>query len=758
MARKKPIVIDVKPGETDAEAEQRAKQEQDAPLPGEDVVEHASTPRVHECPAPWEHWGVRIAGAQLTFLTVGADMTYSQKRGTARWAPEREGKARLAAAALGNVPDQVQEYAVQLLEQQDAAVAEPGAEDEPTPTAQVELDADAISAHVHQDEQPEPEPRAPEDADGYQQGDVGDAHQEDAPLPGEDVGTARGNERMDVPPPAVRTPPPLDMDPADLDATTLGAQHLVVPLERLRASPSNPRRTFKGMDELADSVRRQGILQPLLVRPTTDGTDELEIVAGERRWRAARTVGLGLVPVVVRRMTDAAALEAQLVENGSREDVHEMEEAEAFERLHSEFSYTVDEIAARVGKSKSHVYARMKLCALGPKVREAFLRGELNASSALLLARIPDEQLQLKALGEITAEDMRGEPMSYRAAASHVQENYMLRLADAPFKPEDPYLVPEAGACGVCPLNTANAPLLFPDVGRATCTAPGCYQRKVQAQVDLVKSKAEASGKVVLPVAEGRKLYGSGSLKWDSPYVELASACTEDKERRTWRKLLGKDAPAVHVAIDAQGRPHELVKRADALQVLKDSGHKFAAKAAAEAAEDAPAPKQTKEEKAAAQLEREIGARAAGEVLAQVVAHVEKKGLDVAALRVLALGLSHLAMPPDQMLVRRGYESEEQLQKAVEKKLDARQLLGLIFEWCTSDWLGMDHPAVSTELRAVSRAFGVDLLAAQKEARAWCTAKAQVQAAEGAEPEEQPAPKKKAAAKKSAAKKKGKAA
>jgi ParB/RepB/Spo0J family partition protein len=135
-------------------------------------------------------------------------------------------------------------------------------------------------------------------------------------------------------------------------------------------------------------------LQPLLARPLGDGG--FELVFGHRRLRAAKLAGVASAPVMVRQLDDKEVLEEQIIENAQRDDIHPLEEAEGYERLHEQHGYSVDEIAAKVGKSRAFVYARMKLRALCPAAMEAFYGGKLTAATALYVARIPGEKLRGK--------------------------------------------------------------------------------------------------------------------------------------------------------------------------------------------------------------------------------------------------------------------------------------------------------------------------------------------------------------------------
>jgi ParB family transcriptional regulator, chromosome partitioning protein len=166
-----------------------------------------------------------------------------------------------------------------------------------------------------------------------------------------------------------------------------------VPIELIRPSALQPRRRFAEaeLDALAQSIREKGVLQPLLVRPVADDEAAFELVAGERRWRAAQRVGVHEVPVIVRALADTEALEIALVENLQREDLSALEEAEAYKRLVSEFGRTQASLAEAVGKSRSHVANTLRLLTLPPPVRHRLDEGELSAghARALLAAAEP---------------------------------------------------------------------------------------------------------------------------------------------------------------------------------------------------------------------------------------------------------------------------------------------------------------------------------------------------------------------------------
>ena len=165
-----------------------------------------------------------------------------------------------------------------------------------------------------------------------------------------------------------------------------------IPVEHLEPGPFQPRGDFDpaSMAELVDSIRARGILQPLLARPHPEEKERFQIIAGERRWRAAQQAGLHVVPALVRALTDAEAMAAALVENLQRQDLNAMEEAEGYHRLTEEFGLTQERLAESVGKSRSHVANMLRLRQLPATVMEEVRRGRLSAGHARALLGHPD--------------------------------------------------------------------------------------------------------------------------------------------------------------------------------------------------------------------------------------------------------------------------------------------------------------------------------------------------------------------------------
>lgn len=167
-----------------------------------------------------------------------------------------------------------------------------------------------------------------------------------------------------------------------------------VPVEFLRPGRFQPRRRFDqdAINALADSIREKGVLQPILVRPDSEHPNEFEIVAGERRWRAAQMAQLHEVPVLVRELDDTETLQIAIVENVQREDLAPLEEAEGYRRLMEEFGHTQEALAKAIGKSRSHIANTLRLLKLPEAVRDLLDQGKLSAghARALLNAETPE--------------------------------------------------------------------------------------------------------------------------------------------------------------------------------------------------------------------------------------------------------------------------------------------------------------------------------------------------------------------------------
>lgn len=178
----------------------------------------------------------------------------------------------------------------------------------------------------------------------------------------------------------------------DYSALDKVRQSKQVPIEFIHPGKYQPRRTFddEALQGLVESIRDKGILQPLLVRRDSETTNSYELIAGERRWRAAQVAGLHEVPVIIRELSDREALEIALIENIQRQDLTPLEEAEGYKRLMEEFEHTQEDLARSVGKSRSHVANMMRLLALPDPVKGMVQDGALSAGHARALLTSSD--------------------------------------------------------------------------------------------------------------------------------------------------------------------------------------------------------------------------------------------------------------------------------------------------------------------------------------------------------------------------------
>jgi ParB family transcriptional regulator, chromosome partitioning protein len=178
-----------------------------------------------------------------------------------------------------------------------------------------------------------------------------------------------------------------------------------VPIESIRPNPHQPRVHFdeETLAELAASIHEIGVLQPVLVRPVSD--TEYELVAGERRWRAARRAGLAVIPAIVRATDDLGSVERALVENLHRQDLTPLEEAAAYQQLIEDFELTHEQVASRVGKSRSAVTNTLRLMSLPPGIQHLLADGRLSAGHARALLGTPDRALQEQLARKASAEN-----------------------------------------------------------------------------------------------------------------------------------------------------------------------------------------------------------------------------------------------------------------------------------------------------------------------------------------------------------------
>ena len=348
-----------------------------------------------------------------------------------------------------------------------------------------------------------------------------------------------------------------------------------LPVDALRPSrigaQASRRTRFDGdqLDELAANVRAVGVLQPLLVKP--DGAEGFEIVAGERRWLAARKAGLATVPCIVRQWDDAQSAVVQLVENLQRQDIHALDEATGYGALR-EHGWDVDRLAAQIGRSRSHVYGRLQLLALSPACREALGAGEIAATAGRTLSRVLPS-LQDAALDAVRLEQDRYDaPLTTREIEELIDEKFRRRIdgraSEIGFSPKDSSLVALGGdqdgvrrACTGCAWNTSHNRALGGRKG--ACANPACHADKQRQHADNMAAKFR--GEVVYAKKVKAEFdYNGSAYPSQTRYV----TGTEMHRVRVQAEETGATLPEPILFIcrdpDRTGpRTHEVYRRAD---------------------------------------------------------------------------------------------------------------------------------------------------------------------------------------------------
>jgi ParB/RepB/Spo0J family partition protein len=360
----------------------------------------------------------------------------------------------------------------------------------------------------------------------------------------------------------------------------------ILPLSRLHESPTNPRKTFgdAGLQELAESINSQGLLQPIVVRPVIgpDGEDrpEYEIVFGHRRFRAAAIAGLGEMPCIVRALDDETAAIAQLHENLEREDIHPIEEAEGFQLLMDDHGVSADQLAIDTGKSRSYIYARLKLATLTPEVRAACMSSLIGTEVATLIARVP-APLQHLALKRCTYNDhmQAGAPQvvrSSRDCREQLRAAFTADLTAAPWSLTDYVLLPDAGACRDCPHRSDNDPALE-ELGNDVCTNIDCYQAKKATLQQREIEQARVDGRLIEGGLDRAHYTRLDDVAWQG-WVEGGAF-----RRITYRDEIarldaaGAACPMVHLVVQSKGDPIECLTKASAEAIDRDCNRRFAA-------------------------------------------------------------------------------------------------------------------------------------------------------------------------------------
>jgi ParB/RepB/Spo0J family partition protein len=336
----------------------------------------------------------------------------------------------------------------------------------------------------------------------------------------------------------------------------------------IKPSPNNPRKQFDPawMADLVASVKEHGVVQPILVRIIEDG---FELIAGERRWRAATEAQLEGIPAMVVEATEQEALELSIIENLQRRDITAMEEADGFQRWLTLSGEPIDKLVEKVSKSRSYVYGTLQLLKLSDTVAERVRSGELNRSIALMIARVNDKAKQDALCRKVLiANELRTweepRPMTVREAQQFLHGESTRSLKEAVFMLDAEYgdLTP----CDRCPKRSCNDMLLLAEVENDpdVCSDIECFKLKEVRHVEPRAAKLREQGITVLvgdTVPKG--------------YRALTEHISSSKGYKSIRDVLGKKLlpkpPVMFLATEVESEPIQVISQKDLNKILKDN-------------------------------------------------------------------------------------------------------------------------------------------------------------------------------------------
>jgi len=506
-----------------------------------------------------------------------------------------------------------------------------------------------------------------------------------------------------------------------------------IALDRIVESPLNPRTNFANIEKLAASIRRDavGLLVPVLVRPNSAlGQGVYELGFGARRYRAVKLNaekhgGPRTIRVIVRPLTDRDLVELALIENLEREDLSDLEQGAGFYYLKEKQGVPVKELSEKFGVGERTIYNRIQMyLSLCPEVRAAVEAKEIIPSIALEISRRPNKDgTQIKMLQEVKARGIN----THAAAEALFREMFAYELSSAPFDKDDPFLVADAGACGVCPHNSTRQNQLELGDGRpppkGQCTFIQCFKEKVAANVAKELEKHAAKGVKKLSAADSKRLFQGGTtILPGAEYVGLESPAQEHPKRPPWSKLLGAETPQLYAAVDPSGNVHLVVDRTEAVNVARKL--KTLDKEQAERAGRDPA-----KERRAVQQASDMEEAVAQKILVAGIAAAEED-LDSKLLRAMvsALLADASATVRGPMEQRRGH-SLEQLRKDL-PRLKLPILRGLLFELV----LGEQAECIGAELADVMDALKLDRKKLEREVKEERQKELDLKAAEKTDP------------------------
>jgi ParB/RepB/Spo0J family partition protein len=417
------------------------------------------------------------------------------------------------------------------------------------------------------------------------------------------------------------------------DRRTVDSTRMYVDISSIRPMANNPRSELGDVEQLVRSIETNGFIGALSVREIDEaGKSVYEVWAGNRRLAAAKQAGLTQLPCDVYELTAVQALELNLTEQINRSDLTPLDEGEACRYLMELSGYSVAQVALKLGQSASWVTKRVALCGLAAEVRKALTKGETSLTVAQALAALPSQKAQAEALKALAGRpEWERRNTTAEAEVDFIRERMSRPLAGASWKLTDELLVSEAGACSVCPHNSATARMLglFDNPkAKPSCANVACFENKARAAWTKKAEKAAAGGAKVLGLAEGKKLLPRGDLPYSSRYVKADVVVQEDKGKRTWKQLIEEvpteQRPQLHLAQGGDGAVYELyVGDAALAAVAKHLKARWAV--AKEEAEVDRAEKMTPARQDAERQLRDARDAVKAEVLAKVTKGLSKK-------------------------------------------------------------------------------------------------------------------------------------
>lgn len=471
-----------------------------------------------------------------------------------------------------------------------------------------------------------------------------------------------------------------------------------ISLEKIQPSSSNPRKDFnkEALAELGASLQQHGQQEPVKVRPVNG---HFELIFGERRWRAAKLVGLTELDAIVEQVDDRLADVLRLVENVKRKDLTVFEEAEHLKLLHEKHKVPAEELAKQVGFSVRTIYENIKLATAGEVVRKAALSGSLPVSHAKLISRLPLNQ-QAELVKKAAGNDVNA-AMPHEELEKLIRTEYMVDLRHAPFDVKQKGLACLAATCVECPRNARNLKDEYPDLkGADICTSPADARKK---SLEFMRVKAAELGAAVIDSKTAEGLYDRWGNFQEKDYVKANAQHPRDAKERTWKQLLDKEKVHERLAL-------ALTPKGDIVELLDNDGIELDVKAAGKLekakSSSGSAPHLTKGAKEKRDKDDAAASRrskVAHLAVRQCVERIEKKGWPLLLLKMVA---SEVYKTGDTGISERRGVAD--LGEAIEK-MKAEQLMGVIFEAGLAYSLTQVYQGYHSDLTASCKALGVDL-------------------------------------------------